>query len=356
VIAASAATPAASSDATVWLCRPGASSDPCALSLTSTAVLASGARSRHEYQPSSTASKFDCLYVYPTVSLEPQANSDLTVQKTETAVAFTQASRFSRVCQVWAPMYEQVTWQGLDRPTSQSAAVASDIHAYQSIRAGFEDYLSRYNDGHPFIVIGHSQGAAMLILLLSHLVDNDPAVRNRLVLAVILGGNVEVPTGALEGATFSHIPVCTSAGQAGCVVAYSTFPGQPPAAAVFGRPGQGVSLQSDQLETKGVQVVCVNPAAIGGGRADLDPFFPSEGVAATPWVEYPGLYRAQCEHGDGATWLQVAKVTGTSDLRPVVTEQLGPNWGYHVDDVNLALGNLVPDVAAAEASWWRAHH
>jgi hypothetical protein len=40
----------------------------------------------------------------------------------------------------------------------------------------------------------------------------------------------------------------------------------------------------------------------------------------------------------------------------VVTEQLGPNWGYHVDDVNLALGNLVPDVAAAEASWWHAHH
>jgi hypothetical protein len=324
--------------------------------MTSTQVLASGARSRHEYQPSAMASKFDCLYVYPTVSLEPQANSNLTVQKTEIATAFTQASRFSQVCQVWAPMYEQVTWQGLNHPASQAAAVASDLHAYESIRAGLEDYFLRYNNGRPFVVIGHSQGAAMLILLLSHLVDNDPTLRNRLVLALILGGNVEVPDGALSGASFTHIPVCTSTGEAGCVIAYSTFPSQPPATSVVGRPGQGVSLQSDQLETKGVQVVCVNPAAIGGGSADLDPFFPSEGLAATPWVEYPGLYRAQCEHADGATWLQVTKATGSSDRRPVVTEQLGPNWGYHVDDVNLALGNLVPDVAAAEASWWRAHH
>jgi hypothetical protein len=27
------------------------------------------------------------------------------------------------------------------------------------------------------------------------------------------------------------------------------------------------------------------------------------------------------------------------------------DWGYHVVDVNLALGNLVTDVAAAERAW-----
>jgi hypothetical protein len=229
----------------------------------------------------------------------------------------------------------------------------SDVIAYQSIRAGFEDYLSHYNDGRPFIVIGHSQGAAMLILLLSHLVDNDPALRGRLVLAVVLGGNVEVRTGALTGGSFSHIPVCNKEAEAGCVIAYSSFPGTPPAASVFGRPGQGVSLQSDQLATKGLQVVCVNPAAIAGGGAGLEPFFPSEGKVATPWVDYPGLYRASCQSSGGATWLEVAKATGASDHRPVVTEVLGPDWGYHVDDVNLGLGNLVADVAAAERSWSR---
>ena len=99
-------------------------------------------------------------------------------------------------------MYRQVTWQGLDHPGSLAAAFASGVIAYQSIRAGFEDYLAHYNDGRPIVVIGHSQGAAMLILLLSHLVDKNPALRSRLVLAMILGGNVEVPTGRLSGGAF----------------------------------------------------------------------------------------------------------------------------------------------------------
>ncbi len=47
----------------------------------------------------------------------------------------------------------------------------------------------------------------------------------------------------------------------------------------------------------------------------------------------------------------MTKATARSDPRPTVTEHDGPLWGYHADDVNLALGNLVSDVAAAEARW-----
>jgi hypothetical protein len=51
--------------------------------------------------------------------------------------------------------------------------------------------------------------------------------------------------------------------------------------------------------------------------------------------------------------LQVTKVSATSDHRQVVTEVDGADWGYHPYDVNLALGNLVADTAAAEAAWSR---
>ena len=142
---------------------------------------------------------------------------------------------------------------------------------------GFEDYLAHFNDGRPIIFIGHSQGSAMLILLLEHLVDTNAALRSRLVLAIILGGNVVVRTGSLLGGSFTHIPVCSKAGEPGCVIAYSTFPGPPPATSLFGIPGQGVSLMSGQTARTGLQVVCVNPASIGGGSATLDPFFPSNG-------------------------------------------------------------------------------
>ena len=35
----------------------------------------------------------------------------------------------------------------------------------------------------------------------------------------------------------------------------------------------------------------------------------------------------------------------------MVSERLGPTWGYHLDDVNLALGNLVDDVRRQVAAY-----
>jgi hypothetical protein len=341
--------------ATVWLCRPGLAADPCTSSLTATRVDASGARKVVQGRGASSP-RFDCFYVYPTVSREPSTNADLRVQKTEIDAAVAQASRFSQACRVYAPMYRQVTLAGLAAYLSLGLGSNGETIAYRSLLAGFDDYLARYNHGRPIVFIGHSQGAAMLIDLLARKVDGDAQVRHRLALAIVLGGDVEVRPGSLTGGSFTHIPVCSHADEDGCVIAYSSFPGEPPSTSLFGRPGRGVALQSGQTATKGRAVACVNPAALGGGSAGLDAYFPSQGALATPWVEYPGLYRARCESARGATWLQVARATGPSDPRPTVTEPDGPDWGYHEYDVNLALGNLVHDVENAERTWTRGHH
>ena len=350
---ASSATRKAAAASPVWLCKPGMPDDPCTSSLATTVVQASGATSV-SHANVDAASKFDCFYVYPTVSQETSANADLKVQLSERNAATAQASRFSTICRVWAPMYRQITLAGFyANPTVTSPSTST---AYDSIRAGFEEYLAQFNDGRPIIFLGHSQGSAMLIMLLEHLVDSNAALRSRLVLAIILGGNVVVPTGSLIGGSFSRIPACSRAGEDGCVIAYSSFPGEPPATSFFGRPGQGVSIMAGQTLRKRLQVVCVNPASMGGGTGVLEPFFPSDGLEATPWVEFPQLYRAHCESAGGATWLQVTKLSGPTDRRPVLTETDGPDWGYHAADVNVALGNLVADAAAAEASWSNGEH
>jgi hypothetical protein len=334
--------------ATVWLCRPGQVDDPCTASLASTVSPATGARSV-QTAVDSTDSRFDCFYVYPTVSTERTVNADLRVQAAERAVAIAQASRFSQVCRVWAPMYRQRTVVGLVEGGSQ----ADDV-AYQSLLSAWREYLAHDNHGRPIVFIGHSQGAAMLIRLLGAQIDSDQALRSRTVLAILAGGNVTVPIGKTVGATFQHLALCTAAARTRCVIAYSSFPSEPPAGALFGRPGLGVSQQSDQHQTQGVQVACVNPANIGGS-ADLDPYFPTSTAAppppavTTPWVSYPSLYRASCRTGGGASWLQVDSLT--TGGRPVVTETLGPTWGYHLADINLALGDLVADVRAAEADY-----
>jgi hypothetical protein len=143
------------------------------------------------------------------------------------------------------------------------------------------------------------------------------------------------------------------------VIAYSTFGSPPPANAMFGRPGQGVSLQSGQTTKRGQRVACVDPATFSTQAGALQPYFIKRTarvphvLVSTPWVTFPGLYTAQCEQAGGASWLQVTATKGPGDPRPTVSNSpvLGPSWGYHLDDVNLALGNLVSAVATEEAAY-----
>jgi hypothetical protein len=340
---------------TVWLCRPGQAADPCTYSRAYTTISATG--STHAVAspaPTKNAKKFDCFYVYPTVSTENSLNSDLAVQKSEIYTAVLQAARFSQVCNVWAPMYHQATSLALSQGRLTQPSVLNT--AYNSVLSAWKDYLAHDNHGRPIIFIGHSQGASMLIKLLRAQVDPSAKLRAHVVSAIILGGNVQVPLGKVVGGTFQNIPLCTSATQNGCVIAYSSFGNPPPSNSFFGVTGQGVSLVSGQTASSGLQVACVNPVTFSGAPGHLLPYFldVTSGLSisvVTPWVSYPGLYTATCKTSRGATWLQVDTSSRPGDPRPKVAASYGPDWGYHVYDANLALGDLVYDVAVQEAAY-----
>lgn len=345
-----AASPSTAS--TVWLCRPGLSDNPCTSNLTTTVVRANGTTYVQRARPAKNP-PIDCFYVYPTVSTQPTANANLHIDPQERAVAIAQASRFSQVCRVYAPMYPQLTLSAISKGIRpQSAALA-----YIGVLSAWNDYLAHYNKGRGVVLIGHSQGASLLIALIKREVDQNPSERHLLVSALLMGGNVTVPTDQGVGGDFAHIPACETNVQTGCVVAYSTFSSPPPANSLFGRVGTSISALSGLSPTSaaGLEVLCTNPAALTGGTDPLTPYFPtkpfpgskfeygatSKHTVRTAWVSYPNLYRAQCESSGGATWLQATDIAGPKDTRPVVQPVLGPRWGLHLDDVNLALGNLV---------------
>ncbi len=349
-----------------WLCRPGQSPDPCVSDLTANVVPASGPTTVQHAAPAPDPA-VDCFYVYPTVSTQSGVAADLTVDPAETAVARSQASRFSQVCRVWAPMYRQITVKGL---AAGGGAAAAAVTAYGDVQAAWRDYLANDNHGRGVVLIGHSQGAAMLIGLIRRQIDDVPSARRLLVSAIVLGGNVTVPVGGTVGGTFQHVPACTSDRQTGCVIAYSSFEQPPPADSLFGRPGQGVSqlagAASGATSTAGLQVLCTDPAALSGNApTPLTPYFPTRSLTAglggaggssapdlaTPWVTEPRLYSGQCLSQGGATWLQVTAPLTPGDPRKVVGQTLGPTWGLHLVDVNIALGDLVADVRAQSASW-----
>ena len=314
-------------------------SDPCDLSLVSTAVHSDGTLVR---EPAPVPRQpVDCFYIYPTVSRAQSTNAPLKVTDAEGQVARGQVARFSSVCRVFAPIYRQLTVHALFTGKYGDADARATSHA--DVVAAWHDYLAR-NPHRRFVLIGHSQGTLELLQLLRDEIDPNPALRSRLVSALLLGGMLKVPAGSTVGGDLKHIPLCTSNRQHSCVIAYNSFAAPPPSTGLFGR--------ADRV--RHLVAACTNPAALGGGEGSLQPYFPA-GLYARPetnvggaervttaFVGYPDYLSSQCQHKGDYVWLQVTVHAVPGDRRPSSLPMLlGPAWGLHLIDVNLALGNLV---------------
>ncbi len=350
-LSGSAAPGAASSRASVphwqaWLCLPNHPHDWCYVELPTIVVPASGALVPEKVAVP-TAPPIDCFYVYPTVSQEARGNADLRLQAAEKNAAIIEAARFSQDCRVFAPLYRQTT--------GTAGYHGSSALAYAGVLAAWKDYLAHYNDGRGVVLLGHSQGAAMLEQLIEQQIDNSRSERALLVSAILLGGDVVVADGSTSGGTFRHVPACSSASESGCVVAYSSWDRTPPKAAAF----EGVAKPGSQ------HVLCVNPAAPAGGSAAITPIFAgynSEGIVppGSPylnyqWVEFPGLYTARCVQQGSRAWLLVTRIHTAGDPRPTVQEVDQPSEGLHAADFNIDLANLVSLVASQGRAWLARH-
>jgi hypothetical protein len=334
---------------TVWLCKPGLKDNPCLDELTTTVVRADGT-SRIERRRPARKPEIDCFYVYPTVSGQSRVQATRGIDPEIRGIASAQVARFSTVCRPFAPVYRQFTISAIGDPSSITPARSRVV--FRDVARAWRLYLRRYNRGRGFVLIGHSQGTFILRELVARFIDRRTAVRRRLVSALLIGGNVSVRTDRDRGGDFKNVRACRRAGQIGCVVAYSTFYGTPPADARFGVPA---SPNFGSGDLSGLEALCTDPTLLSRSRGVLRPYFPTRPLAGpiglvqdrpppglgTPWVATPALYRARCASADGRTWLQVRDAGRPGDSRPRVTESLGPLWGLHLYDVNLPFGNLV---------------
>jgi hypothetical protein len=344
-VAPAAVTPAHA--ATAWLCRPGLSfaQDPCKTDLTTTVLAADGTRSVRPARTDLDA-PVDCFYVYPTVTRAEGTNAPRVADAAIRAIATRQAGPFSAACKVYAPLYRQMTLAGWARALDDRAVF---LEAFRDVRDAWRKYLREDNGGRGVVLIGHSQGTAILRRLLRAEIDGRPAVRARLVSAVLVGGNVRTRAGWETGGDFRNVPACSRPAQAGCVVAYSTYEGAPPAGSEFPLADDRISRVIAAPRGDGLQVLCTNPAALGSAAEA-----PLRSVALgsdTPRTEYPGLYRARCRTEGGASWLEVRTEPGDPRLGARFATTL-PVTGLHWFDLDIAHADLV-DLVRSQARAWQ---
>jgi len=358
------------SDGHSWLCRPdlprGASA--CDIDNTTTVVSASGDVQRETWRANPKA-PIDCFYVYPTVSTDTTPNSDMTADPAERNVVRQQFARFGSACRPFAPLYRQVTLAGLRRSLAPGGGGTHFERGvqYDDVRDAWNYYLQHDNHGRGVVLVAHSQGSFIVAELIRQEIDGKP-IQSRMVSAILMGTSLAVPKGKDVGGAFQHVPLCHSASQTGCVITFASFrsTAPPPANTLFGKVA-GADLVA----------ACTNPAALGGGSGTLHAYLSKDGTSIvgntppkpwvtperpveTPFVSVPGLLTAQCATNEHANYLEVTVHGDPSDPRTddIVGDLNGANgqpqanWGLHLVDANLAMGNLV-EIVGQQAKAYR---
>ena len=320
-----------------WACRPGVDDGTCSANLDAVKIDTANGRTPAPHVIAKDA-PIDCFYVYPTASLDPTMFSDLTLDEKEKQSIHGQAARLTARCRLFVPIYHQFTMAAL-RWTMAHPGGNTDFNIpYRDVLAAWKSYLAHDNKGRGVVLVGHSQGAIILKRLIVEEIDGKPA--QKLLVAAYLAGNPD-----LNAQSFHAVKPCAAADQTGCVVAWSSYLDNYVGPRFFGGTPSGVAP------------LCVNPAAIAGGKGALETYLSKPSFAPEtdpPYVELAGQMTAECVADPAGAVLRIHIEPGpAAGLLGVVLQKYSPMpaWGEHPLDISLVQGNVIDLIGSQTAAW-----
>ena len=139
----------------------------------------------------------DVFYLYPTC-WEPSSESeefceinDETMRKRGAVAYRCQGGIFEDIANVFAPWYRQINVRRFDKMSVEQQKEALKELPYRDAVDAFEYYLENFNEGRPFILVGHSQGSYVLKMMLEDYLGKHQEVMKRMVAAYALGCSFE---------------------------------------------------------------------------------------------------------------------------------------------------------------------
>jgi hypothetical protein len=260
------------------------------------------------------SSEVDVFFLYPTTytgssrdqrNWNAAMNDSKTNKKTDESTILFQASIFNGAGRVFAPRYRQAhlsVFYGKDKTSAQKAL---DL-AYEDTKAAFEYYLAHWNQGRPFIIASHSQGARHSLFLLRDLVEGKP-LQKQLVAAYLVGWPV-------RGDFFKQLKPCSTPEETGCFCTWRTW-------------------NRDYALSKGFKsdgVVCTNPLTWTTAEGQYAPKSANLGGVVRPFCAIrPQIVDAEVH--EGILLASKPKFPGSFFFR---------RKNYHIGDLNLYYMNV----------------
>ncbi len=198
---------------------------------------------------------------------DPKVNT-----RTDSASILYQATIFNSAGRVFAPRYRQAHLQAFFTKDKESAEKAL-IVAYSDVLSAFDYYLKHWNNGRPFVVVGHSQGSVHAMNLVRERIEGTP-LQAKLIAAYLVGWPVKRDF-------FRVVKPCETPTETGCFCTWRTFER---------RFGLRKAFENE--------VVCTNPLTWNTHEGEYAPKSENKGAILRSFcVTYPGISDAEVHKG-----------------------------------------------------------
>lgn len=245
-----------------------------------------------------------------------------------------QAPLFKGVTNVYAPYYRQTNMKKFSEMSPDQVMKYQRHEQKLDICRALDYYFEHYNNGRPFIIFGHSQGAMMTLVVLEDYMKRHPEYYRRMLAAYAIGFSVT----KTDLACYPYLRFAQGARDTGVVVSWNT-------------EGKKNHDQSNFVVAP-VGSIAINPI---NWKRDETYAPASENLGSRVRDPITGVYSIRKRWGDARVDLERGVVVTRTKFSPNTKKHIYGTASYHSKDIALYYMNLRKNIRDRIRAYRKSH-
>ena len=294
------------------------------------------------YQVPDITKEVDTFYIYSTEYIESSFSEgspdyapldNLEMKMGALGEYVTNASVYEDSTNVFVPYYRQAGLRFAGEVAAKTGNIDEAISGipYDDITAALDYYFTKYNNGRPFIIAGHSQGSAMVKYVLKNYFKEHPDYYKRMVAAYAIGYSVTKE----DLKENPHLKFATGECDTGVIVSWNT---------------EGKKNVEENARNRALlpDAISINPLS---WRLDETYAPASKNLGSLVLNEKAGRYEIANIGADAQVNLARGVIVTNAKAAPMaLTDFFGPQ-SFHDDDYTFYYNNIKDNVAKRIAAY-----
>ena len=140
-------------------------------------------------KPAKPKKKVDCIWLYPTSSMANKVigGVDPVMKVMAKSNYKINGPVFEKHCNMYAPYYHQLSAMKFNDLTDEEIFDVEKLEPRTDVYAALDYYFENYNNGRPYVLAGHSQGACLIVYILTEYMKLHPEYYDRMIAAYCVG-------------------------------------------------------------------------------------------------------------------------------------------------------------------------